>query len=123
MPATRTPSLVLTDVGLVWPDGTLALSGVSAAFGRGRTGLIGANGSGKTTLLRLLRGDLMPTSGSLAVDGEGDYLPQTLALQVGATVAEVLGVRRKLDALRAITGGDASPQHFEALGDDWDLEA
>lgn len=30
-----------------------------------RVGLVGPNGSGKTTLLRLLRGDLLPTSGAI----------------------------------------------------------
>src|SRR3954452_10297527 len=106
MSSARTSSLVLTDVSFAWADGSVALDGITASFGRGRTGLIGANGSGKSTLLRLIAGDLTPTSGSIATDGDVDRLPQTLTLRVGATVAELLGVRQKLDALRAITAGD-----------------
>ncbi|MET0716200.1 MAG: hypothetical protein ABWY57_14920 [Mycetocola sp.] len=38
-------SVTLTDVSFAWPDGDVALSGVSGSFGAGRTGLVGANGS------------------------------------------------------------------------------
>ncbi|WP_210480163.1 ABC-F family ATP-binding cassette domain-containing protein [Naasia sp. SYSU D00948] len=116
------PSLVLTGIRLTHPDGTTVLDGISGAFGAGRTGLIGANGSGKSTLLRILAGRLAPTAGSVTAVGAVDYLPQTLTLEVGSTVAELLGIAAKLAALRAILGGDASPAHFDVLGDDWDLE-
>ncbi|BDZ45565.1 ABC transporter [Naasia aerilata] len=122
MSAIRTPSLVLTDVGYTWPDGTIALQGLTAAFGRGRTGLVGANGAGKSTLLRLLSGELTPTSGTITAEGEVDVLPQTLTLRTSATVADLLGVREQLDAYRAILAGEASPANFETLGDDWEVE-
>jgi ATPase subunit of ABC transporter with duplicated ATPase domains len=115
-------SLTLTDVGLTWPDGTTALSGITATFGSGRTGLVGTNGSGKSTLLRLIAGQLTPTTGRIATTGDVDYLPQTLTLDVGATVADLLGITPKLDALHAIEAGDVSEERFEVLGDDWDIE-
>ncbi|HWI32604.1 MAG TPA: ATP-binding cassette domain-containing protein, partial [Microbacterium sp.] len=62
---THTSVLLLDRVSFIWPDGSVALSDVSGAFGEGRTGLVGRNGSGKTTLLRLAAGELTPTSGSL----------------------------------------------------------
>jgi len=114
-------SILLTDVGLTWPDGSIALTGITAAFGRGRTGLVGANGSGKSTLLRLITGDLQPSTGSVTRTGEVGYLPQTLTLGVSATAADLLGVRPKLDALRAIEAGDVAERHFDVLGDDWDI--
>ena len=57
MPAhTLTPSVILDRVAFSWPDGSVALSGISGSFGAGRTGLVGRNGSGKSTLLRLIAG-------------------------------------------------------------------
>ncbi len=42
---------------------------ISVKFGNGnRYGLIGANGSGKTTFMKILGGDLIPTSGNIALD-------------------------------------------------------
>lgn len=123
MSITQHPSVVLDDLAFRWPDGTPALDGVSAAFGAGRTGLIGANGTGKTTLLRLIRGELTPSRGSITASGRVGYLPQRLVLDTGATVADLLGIRVQLDALRAIESGDADPRHYDALGDAWDVEA
>jgi ATPase subunit of ABC transporter with duplicated ATPase domains len=108
---------------LVWPDGSPALSDISGSFGRGRTGLVGANGSGKSTLLRLIAGRLSPTSGRVAVTGEVAYLAQSPELSPNATVASLLGVADRLNALRAIEDGDASLRNFEILAEDWDVEA
>ncbi|MDR0417185.1 MAG: ATP-binding cassette domain-containing protein [Propionibacteriaceae bacterium] len=123
MPLTTPPAVVLSAVSFAWPDGDPVLSGLTAAFNAGRTGLIGANGAGKSTLLRLIAGQLAPTAGAITTTGRVGYLPQTVVLDTGAAVADLLGVRRQLDALRAITAGDADPRHFDALGDDWDVEA
>jgi ATPase subunit of ABC transporter with duplicated ATPase domains len=70
MPAhTLTPSIVLDRVSFSWPDGTTALSGVTGAFGAGRTGLVGRNGSGKSTLLRLIQGQMEADSGDINLMG------------------------------------------------------
>lgn len=124
MPAhTLTPSIVLDRVSFTWPDGSLALSDVSGAFGSGRTGLVGRNGSGKSTLLRLIAGELAPSSGHVMVPGTVAHLPQQLTLDVDRRVAELLGIAAALDAVRAIESGDVDPRHFEAVGSDWDVEA
>jgi ATPase subunit of ABC transporter with duplicated ATPase domains len=120
--ATSLPAITLAEVRFTWPDGTTALSGITATFGRGRTGLIGLNGSGKSTLLRLIRGELVPTTGSITTTGDVGYLPQSIVLDVSATADDLLGVRRKVDALRAIEAGDASADNFDLVGDDWDIE-
>lgn len=115
--------MVLDDVGHVWPDGATALRGLSAAIPTGRTGLVGRNGSGKSTLLRLIAGDLTPTTGTVWRSGTVGWLPQDLTLAPSTTVADLLGIRAPLDGLRAIEAGSVDPAHFDAVGDDWDVEA
>lgn len=116
-------SVTLDRLTFTWPDGTAALDSVSGSFGSGHTGLVGRNGAGKSTLLRLIAGELSPTSGFLTTTGEVAYLPQQLTLDVDRRVAELLGVADALDAVRAIGAGDVDQAHFDAVGDDWDIEA
>lgn len=116
-------SVTLDRLTFTWPDGTTALDSVSGSFGSGRTGLVGRNGAGKSTLLRLMAGELSPTTGNLTTTGEVAYLPQQLTLDVDRRVSELLGVAEALDAVRAISAGDIDQAHFDAVGDDWDIEA
>ena len=59
-----TAAILCSDLSFSWPDGAPVLSGLTASFGPGRTGLIGVNGSGKSTLLRLIAGELRPGDGT-----------------------------------------------------------
>jgi biotin transport system ATP-binding protein len=53
-----------------YPDGTRALKGIDLTIPEGEFLLIcGPNGSGKTTLIRLICGLLMPTAGSVLING------------------------------------------------------
>ena len=121
MPSTPSPAITLRDVTLEWPDGATALAGLTGTLGTGRTGLVGYNGAGKSTLLRLVAGRLTPTSGRITTTGDVGYLPQTLTLTSGTTVAQLLGIADTLAALRAIEQGDVDERHFDTVGDDWDI--
>jgi biotin transport system ATP-binding protein len=58
----------LREVTHAYGDRTV-LSGVSLTLTEPRIGVIGANGSGKSTFARLLNGLVVPTSGTVVVDG------------------------------------------------------
>lgn len=115
-------AIVCTGLGFAWPDGRPVLEDLPLAVGPGRTGLVGLNGAGKSTLLKLIAGELTPTAGSIKVAGEVGYLPQHAPLDTGLRVDEALGIAAARAALHAIEGGDASEEHFTAIGDDWDVE-
>jgi ATPase subunit of ABC transporter with duplicated ATPase domains len=115
-------AITCSGLSFSWPDGIVVLSGLSAAFSLGRTGLIGVNGSGKSTLLRLIAGRLAPSAGSVTVTGDVGYLPQDLTLDVSAPVASLLGIQPVRDAIAAIESGDVSSAPFDTVGDDWDIE-
>ena len=58
------------DLRYVYPDGTVALSGVSFDLQEGETVVfLGANGSGKTTFVLCIAGLLHATSGSISIGG------------------------------------------------------
>ncbi|KNH13937.1 elongation factor 3 [Vibrio lentus] len=89
------------------------------------TGLVGRNGAGKSLLLSLLLGQIQPTSGNVSRQGSiGFYsqLPSAL-LDTNITIADFLGITKKLGALHAIEQGSCEIQHFNIIGDDWDLVA
>ncbi|BCK72290.1 ABC transporter [Streptomyces libani subsp. rufus] len=120
--ASSAASIVCTGLGFTWPDGSPVLEDFPLAVGPGRTGLIGLNGAGKSTLLKLIAGELTPTAGSIKVAGEVGYLPQHAPLDTALRVDQALGIATARAALHAIEGGDASEEHFTAIGDDWDVE-
>lgn len=58
------------DLGVVYPGGTVALTGVDLDIAAGDFSvLVGRSGGGKSTLLRALNGSIKPTTGSVVVDG------------------------------------------------------
>lgn len=104
-----------------WPDGTPVLDGLSFVIGPSRTGLVAPNGAGKSTLLRLMAGELKPASGMIEARGTVAYLPQGMTLDTQASVADVLGIASRLEALDAIAECRGEPADFDRLDGEWDL--
>jgi cobalt/nickel transport system ATP-binding protein len=81
------PTLDVRDVRFAYPDGHVALDGVSLTVARGeRVALLGPNGAGKTTLVLHLNGVLQGARGSVAVGG----------LAVGHDRAALAEIRRRV---------------------------
>ncbi|WP_409468252.1 ABC-F family ATP-binding cassette domain-containing protein [Streptomyces sp. HC307] len=115
-------SITCTSLSFAWSDGTSVFEGLDVSFGPGRTGLVGVNGSGKSTLLKLIAGELTPADGAVLVAGEVGYLPQNVTFDTALRVDEALGIADVRAALHAIEAGDVAEEHFETVGDDWDIE-
>ena len=95
---------------------------LSAVFSAPLTGLIGDNGCGKSTLMRLILGELTPESGSVTAPNRMAHLPQDLGLDREQTLAELCGISEILRALQAVESGEYSPELYEVIGDNWDVE-
>src|SRR6476646_6997388 len=110
--------LVLDSICLATPDGRPLFDGLTLAFGRERTGLVGRNGCGKSTLLRLIAGEIDPAGGSLQRIGSIGMLAQRPDERL--TVEEALGVAGDLTRLRRLERGEGSLD--DAADADWTLE-
>ncbi|WP_405675191.1 ATP-binding cassette domain-containing protein [Streptomyces sp. NBC_01511] len=116
------PQVTCSALSFDWPDGTVVFDDFQLAVGPGRTGLVGVNGCGKSTLLKLIAGVLTPTAGRTDTVGEVGHLPQNATLDTALRVDQALGIAGTRAALLAVEAGDASEEHFAAIGDDWDVE-
>ncbi|WP_455115487.1 ATP-binding cassette domain-containing protein [Rothia mucilaginosa] len=114
--------IILDHISYAHPSQPPLFADLSAVFSAPLTGLIGDNGCGKTTLMRLILGDLTPDSGSLAAPERMAYLPQDLGLDREQTLAELCGISETLRALQAVESGEYSPELYEVIGDNWDVE-
>lgn len=114
--------ITLDHISYAHPSEPALFIDLSAVFSAPLTGLIGDNGCGKTTLMRLILGELTPDSGSLATPEHMAYLPQDLGLNREQTLAELCGISEILRALQAVESGEYSPELYEIIGDNWDVE-
>ena len=73
------------------PDGRMLLDEVSFRASEGKvTALVGANGAGKSTLFRLISDDEPIQSGSIAVTGQMQVMPQFIGHMTHGTVRDLL---------------------------------
>ena len=128
-PAHPAPSvLAATGLFFAWPDGDVVLGdpevgGVDLTLPAGLTALVGANGAGKTTLLEILAGLRAPTAGSVRRPDDVALVRQASARPGAGTVADGLGISGVLAALDRIERGSVDPDDYDAVGEDWDLQA
>ena len=116
-------SIIIKDLSYTHTDKEVLFSNLNLIINSGeKTALTGNNGCGKSTLMRILAGEASPGAGSVHCSGHLYYVPQHFGQYDGRTVAQVLGIDRKLTALCAILDGDAAEEHFAVLGDDWEIE-
>ena len=114
--------ITLDHISYAHPTQPPLFADLSAVFSAPLTGLIGDNGCGKTTLMRLILGDLTPESGSVTAPNRMAHLPQDLGLKREQTLAELCGISETLRALQAVESGEYSPELYEVIGDNWDVE-
>lgn len=116
-------SLIIQSLSYLHPDRVLLFTRICFSVQKGqKVALVGNNGSGKSTLLRLIAGELQPTEGEIVSAEKPYYVPQHTGQYDHLTLAQALGVDRKLDALHAILKGDPSPENYTLLEDDWEIE-
>lgn len=103
----------LQNLSMTYPNGKQALRNLNLSLNApSLVGLLGPNGAGKSTLMKLLVAALMPTSGSVLVNGRPlagaerflksrlGYLPQDFGLFEELTVEQFLDYMAALKGLR-----------------------
>lgn len=105
------------------PDRQTLFSDITFTINSGdKIALIGNNGIGKSTILKIIAGQLTVASGSIETTDTPYIVPQHFGQFNNLTIAQALGIESKLNALNAITNGDASVENFTILNDDWEIE-
>lgn len=115
------PLLTLDRVSCVLPDGRILFSDIDFALDRRPAGLVGRNGVGKSFFARLLAGRIAPSAGRRSGAARVHYLPQQIAPEPGATVADLAGVSGALQALARIENGGVAIEDFDLVAQRWDL--
>ena len=106
-------NIQISHLTMTYPTGKTALRDVGLELkSPALTGLLGPNGAGKSTLMKLLTANLLPTAGSIAVDGQPltkqerrlkaslGYLPQSFGLYDELTVWQFLDYMAALKGIK-----------------------
>ncbi len=114
----RQTAIVGHNIGYLFADGISRFDALEFEFRFGTHGLIESKASSR--LAQILAGVLAPSSGAVKRTVERClFLPSA---PIGEEVADELGVRGKVDALRAIQRGSTETLYFDALEEDWNFE-
>ncbi len=115
--------LNLQNIKYIHPNKNLLFDSISLSLNTcEKVALIGKNGSGKSSLLKIITGHLKASEGELLIQVEPYYVPQIYGQFNHFTIAQALGVDKKIEALTAILKGDLSELNYTILTDDWTIE-
>ena len=114
--------LVLSNLKYLHPNKELLFHNLQFTVNQGdKIALVGNNGAGKSTVLKIIAGALQPVSGEVHLRTEAYYVPQHFGQYDDQTIAEALGIDKKLHALQEILEGHVTEENMTILNDDWDL--
>ncbi len=116
------PPIELQNLSYHIPNTHLKLQNIRYSFSQGCYGIIGDNGLGKTTLLKIISGMLAPQSGMVISSANRYYMAQQARASKGQSVARVLGIFEQLSALARIEQGNAMPEDFSLLDQNWNFK-
>jgi len=120
---TKEIMLIIQNLSYTHPNKDLLFGNINLTVNSGeKITLIGNNGSGKSTLLKIMAGLLQPLNGSVNINSKPYYIPQIFGQYNDFTIAEALGIDKKLTALHEILKGNISEENYETLNDDWTIE-
>jgi ATPase subunit of ABC transporter with duplicated ATPase domains len=114
--------IIINNLNYSLPNSKNLFKDLSLTFSAQKIGLIGKNGIGKSTLLKLIANELSPDSGNINIIGKIAYCPQNYASYTEQTIAEILAIKAKLEALNRIAQGSTDIFDFETLNDDWNVK-
>ena len=105
------------------PDGHEQFKQLNFSINEKITAIIGANGSGKSILVNILANHIQPSTGRVEFSGTRLFVSQQLRdhyfQDSSNTIAQQLGIDKKLAALIRITHGSIAEADFALVGDDW----
>ena len=116
--------LEIEAVTQTYPDGTLALDGVTLSIGHGLFGLLGPNGAGKSSLMRVAATLQRPSAGRVRLDDIDalshprllrrrlGYLPQDFGVYPGVSAQALL---EQVAVLKGVTRRDNRRDTVETL--------
>lgn len=115
--------VVLQNLSYIHPDKELLFSNLNLTVNQGeKIALTGNNGAGKSTLLQIIARKLSASEGDISTWVPPYYIPQLFGKYNDLTIAQVLQIDEKLQALGEILNGNVTEENMALLNDDWEIE-